>query len=428
MTNGTALRRIVTFIAVAFAPAAYAASIILFATNVPVGDDYALLAFLNEFQAASGLDETLRLIFSLHNEHRIAATRLTALMVQWIWGSLDFRTLLLIGNAALILAVVQLGYLLDLGRDRLRWSLLFLVSLQPQPEKLMFYPMANVGAYFGLLAAVLYMRCLVEKRHFGLVILLYLIAVVATGAGAFLVLVGVPILLWRRQWIQVAFHLVLGCLILWFYFSGSSGASGLGAFARPLEAISFFLQLLGSIAGPVPPSGLIPVVPLVSGAILLGIFLVYVCTVIGRDRTSIAQVNSVVVLCYCLLMIALIVAARVSIYEGRIAEAAIDGRYRIYGILFAAVLAVSAVDRFASSPAMRTRIRIAAVLCAFVFNVGWFASRGPSMNAAAKERTEGMGRYLLSHDPSRLITGAFNRERALLNLDLALKNGLYKGP
>jgi hypothetical protein len=133
MTDGTALRCIVTFIAVAFAPAAYAVSIILYATNVPVGDDYALLVFVNQFQAASGLGEKLRLVFSLHNEHRIAATRLTALMVQWIWGSLDFRTLLLIGNAALILAVVQVGHLLDLGRDRLRWSLLFFISLQPQP-------------------------------------------------------------------------------------------------------------------------------------------------------------------------------------------------------------------------------------------------------------------------------------------------------
>jgi hypothetical protein len=428
MTNGTALRRIVTFITVAFAPAAYAASIILFATNVPVGDDYALLVFVNEFQAASSLDEKLRLVFSLHNEHRIAATRLMALMVQWISGSLDFRVLLLIGNAALILAVVQVGCLLDLGRDRLRWSLLFLISLQPQPEKLMFYPMANVGAYFGLLAAVLYMRCLVEKRHFGLVILLYLSAVLATGAGAFLILIGVPILLWRRQWIQLGFHLVLACLIFRFYFSGSSGASGVDAFARPLDAISFFLQLLGSIAGPVSPSGLLPVVPLASGTILLGGLLVYIYAVIGRDRTSITPVKSVVVLCYCLLMIALIVAARVSIYEGRIAEAAIDGRYRIYGILTAAVLAVSAVDKFASSPAMRTRIRVAAVLCALAFNVGWFAARIPSMNAAAKERTEGMRLYLLSHDTSRLITGAFDRKRALVNLDLALKNGLYKAP
>jgi hypothetical protein len=77
---------------------------------------------------------------------------------------------------------------------------------------------------------------------------------------------------------------------------------------------------------------------------------------------------------------------------------------------------------------MRTRIRGAAVLCAFVFNVGWFAARLPSMNAAAKERTEGMRLYLSSHDTSRLVTGAFDRERALLNLDLALKNGLYKGP
>jgi hypothetical protein len=77
---------------------------------------------------------------------------------------------------------------------------------------------------------------------------------------------------------------------------------------------------------------------------------------------------------------------------------------------------------------MRTRVRGAAVLCALAFNVGWFAARLPAMNAAAKERSEGMRLYRLSHDPSRLITGAFNRERALLNLDLALKNGLYKGP
>jgi hypothetical protein len=427
MTDRTAFRRIVRLIAIAFAPAAYAVSVVLFATNVPVRDDYVLLMFVNEFQAASGL-EKLRLVFSLHNEHRIAVTRLISLIVQWISGSLDFRALLLVGNAALVLAVVQLGLLLDLGRDWLRWSLLLLICLQPQPEKLMFYPMANVGAYIGLLMAVLYMRWLLEARHFGLVILAYLIAVFSTGAGAFLVLIGIPILLWRRQWIALGVHLVVSCLVFYFYFASASPAGGAHAIAQPLDAVSFFLQLLGGITSPASPSGLFPVLPLVSGAILLAALLAYVYAAISRSRTGITAVKLIVVLCYCLLMIALIVVARVSVYEGRIAEVAIDGRYRIYGILISAVLVVSTVDKIVSSPAWRTCIRAGAVLGALVFNVAWFTARLPSMNADAKQRVEGMRLYVLRHDPSGVITGAIDREQALVNLDLALKNGLYKGP
>ncbi|MBI3706046.1 MAG: hypothetical protein HY244_19820, partial [Rhizobiales bacterium] len=412
------------------APLLYGAVILLYAVNVPVGDDYALLTFLNQFHVSSSTGEKIRLLLSLHNEHRILATRTVSLLVERTFGSLDFRILLLVGNAALVLTVIQVARLLEFGSDLSKWAILFLVVLQPQPEKLMFYPMANIGAHFGLLFAIIYLRCLLEKRHFMFLMLFYSLTIFSTGAGLFLVVIGAPVLAWGRKQTELIAHLVLSLVAFYLYFYGFVGnMTGLAyLFEHPIQAFSFFLRLLGGISAPPSSVAILNDLPLVFGLFLIGYFLFAASATTRAQSMEVKTVDlkRLVFLLYCILMLSLIVAGRLEIYHDKILTASLDGRYRIYGILFTAVVLVSALDKLRLAGFLGGRATTIVVLCALAFNVSWFSSRFGSMSSNAVELVEGMRRYVINHDPSRLVTGAWPRERALIDLDLTISSGLYK--
>lgn len=68
------------------------------AVDIPRGDDYDI--FLNYL--LHPLDTRVQLLFSQHNEHRVAFSRIMAEGMCFINGELNFRYLIFIGNAALI--------------------------------------------------------------------------------------------------------------------------------------------------------------------------------------------------------------------------------------------------------------------------------------------------------------------------------------
>ena len=210
----------------ALATLLYCASIIVFSVNVPVGDDYSMLGFLNEFEATSGIANKLRLLFSFHNEHRIVITRAIMLLCANITGSLDFRVLNSIGNSALLFTLVVISRMLLFRDDSLKWALLFLIVLQPQPLKLMFYPMAGVQAYFGLLFSFLYLHfSFKESIWWYATLLIYVLAVLTTGSGIFLAALGIPILLYKKNYVRTAIHLVVAIPVVLLYSPNSSNMS-----------------------------------------------------------------------------------------------------------------------------------------------------------------------------------------------------------
>src|SRR4051812_37739150 len=73
-----------------------------YSCNFPYFDDFeVILGFLNNFLTAGNVPEKVRLFFEQHNEHRLVFDRATALTEYWVSGKIDFRSLMLIGNAAL---------------------------------------------------------------------------------------------------------------------------------------------------------------------------------------------------------------------------------------------------------------------------------------------------------------------------------------
>lgn len=409
----------------AIAPLLYYASILAFSVNVPVGDDYSMLGFLNEFQASSGIGTKLQLLFSFHNEHRPVFTRAIMLLCNELTGSLDFRTLNLIGNSSLLIALVVVGRMLRLNGDTLKWSLLFLIVLQPQPLKLMFYPMAGVQAYFGLLFSFLYLHfSLKDTNWWYSALLFYVLTVLTTGSGIFLAIIGIPLLLYKRCYQRSAIHMAVAILVVFLYSPSSSNVPYL--IEHPFTVARFFLLLLGSFAQ-LPMVGS-PPLQIGFSIVLLG-YLAYIirdrfCH--GSSRLSEESLATLCCLFYLLMIIGLIAVGRASLYEGDLWGASLDGRYRIYSILFSAICCVDFVGRLRERGKFSTQVSATLVTLALLFNLVWFAPSIIRMRIDSVGREQAMVQWLNTGDTAVLPIWSTPPEEAQTNLNTAVRTGVYR--
>ena len=82
-----------------------------FGVNTPHWDDNAIRFFVQDFSISHFFD-----LFKLHNEHRIFFTRVVALKLNWLFGELNFKHMMFVGQVPLI---GVLGWFIFLAR---RWS------------------------------------------------------------------------------------------------------------------------------------------------------------------------------------------------------------------------------------------------------------------------------------------------------------------
>jgi hypothetical protein len=410
---------------VAIAPLLYCASILVFSVNVPVGDDYDMLGFLNEFGAAAGIENKLQLLFSVHNEHRIVITRLIMLLCTKIAGSLDFRILNLIGNSAFLLALVVIGRMLRLSEAPQKWAVLFLIVLQPQSLKLMFYPMAGVQAYWGLLFSFLYLYYSFKDSSWGHAALLcYLLAVLTTGSGIFLAIIGIPLLLYKKSYTRAALHAVLAILVVILYSPSSSNMPYL--IEHPLTVAKFFLLLLGNVAQ-LPMLGS-PALQIGFSVALLGYFGYFIWDEICRTslRLSMEKLALLCSLLYLLMVISLIAVGRASLYEGDLWGASLDGRYRMYSSMFFALCCIDFCGRLRDPEKVSAQISATMVTFAFLFNMVWFVPSLFNMRFDSMKRIQAMRQWQSTGDISVLPIWSTSPEDAGINLVTAIKAGVYR--
>lgn len=73
-----------------------------YTVNIPHWDDFAIRNTLAQILETDSFSEKIKLLFSQHNEHRILVTRLSAWMVYLLQDTLNLKSLMFIGIAALI--------------------------------------------------------------------------------------------------------------------------------------------------------------------------------------------------------------------------------------------------------------------------------------------------------------------------------------
>lgn len=126
------------------------------------------------------------------------------------------------------------------------------------------------------------------------------------------------------------------------------------------------------------------------------------------------------------MIVTLIAIGRASVYQGDLAGASLDGRYRIYSMLFLAVCCVDALGKLRNREKSGAQFTTAMVTAALLFNVLWFAPSIIQMRFVSKGRVDAMKQWQSTGDVSLLPIWSTPPEEAQANLDLAVKTGSYR--
>lgn len=180
-----------------------------YALNVPLWDDHALKAFLLTWEKENIL-LGLKALFAQHNEHRIAFTRLTTLFAFWTQGTLNYRTLMAVGNITLVgtWLIWALGW--KTNPDRWIWWavgswLIFTLALYEN----FYWGMASLQNFGILFFAIISFYWLSQKSGTSDISRdwrLWLgwtsgtVAVFTSGNGLIIPLLGLLILAVQRRW------------------------------------------------------------------------------------------------------------------------------------------------------------------------------------------------------------------------------------
>jgi hypothetical protein len=408
-----------------------------FAVNVPVGDDYVILGDVVDLHQASGGAQVLGILWSAYLqaeqiEHRLVTTRILAYLASLMPGGLDFRMLSLLATLALFGALALFANMLRLGRRWDLWLILFLVVLQPQLEKLMFYPMGAVQAYFGLLFELAYLYLTIQGGRTPLAMATLSGAVLTSGAGIVLPLLGVPILAARRDWRGVLVHAAVGALLVATFLIGAGPRAGAVGFAldHPWQTLRLFLGVLGSVAE-IPVyrlSGLSAylIIPLGLALLAYAATVGYRASAASGDPRRDADGVLLVALAFALMLAATIAVNRIQVYNDSWLRAALDGRYRIYGLLVFAACAIDLVRRAEKRERWQLRAPLIALTAAAALNVVWYAYRTNHAVRAADSRSHALALWVRNGDPSELPSWNHPADMAGQALSRAVKAGVFK--
>lgn len=247
------------------------------AYNFPYEDDFnSALSFVTDF-TFGGLDlwGKLKLIFEQYNEHRIVFDRLVFLADYWLFGNLNFRHLILVGNLSLLLICLLFGKA-AFRSSLLQHKLLYLLPVSYslfsfQYWELSTWSMAALQNLYVVPFALLSLYSLTKpgRRPFILACGAAVLATYTSGNGLFSFVAGIPVLLILTSYRKLALWLIVGTVAVGLYFLHYIRPPYHPDIVDSLvnhtgRAVSYFFMLTGSMAG-----GSRPKIALLFGVALL---------------------------------------------------------------------------------------------------------------------------------------------------------------
>jgi hypothetical protein len=232
---------------------AYGLSILKYAVNIPIYDDFgAALRFTHLFIHAATAEERVKLIFSEHNEHRIVFCRLIFLSDYYVLHGINFRYCIILGNLGWVLTVVMLTLIFH------RVFGLSLLQLLPIPFCLlsvihveaMFHATSALAMYWFILFSVAFLYCLSRFKCLGLCAL-FPVALFSFGGGLMLYPLGNLFLATQKRWklAWTFFGLSTICIFVYFHnYIKPRGHPKLSeAVLQPFRTIAYVFVYMGNI-------------------------------------------------------------------------------------------------------------------------------------------------------------------------------------
>ncbi len=227
-----------------------------YAINIPKWDDHILKLTIQELSQASNWKESFAAIQKQHNEHRIALTRIIAWLDFKIFGFLNYRHLMLVGNM-LLLAIIPLFYQILKENKKPYFALIpipFLWLTLAFWEN-MYWGMASIQN-FGVVTLFLYTIYLVispKNSNFIIAVVLASITVVTSGNGLFVLPISAVLLFLNNQKGRLKVWLLLsGSLIFSYFYWYAHNVSNPASKAGIFQIIKGYMAFLGSFAESVP--------------------------------------------------------------------------------------------------------------------------------------------------------------------------------
>jgi len=239
---------------IAFPLAAFFAVLVRLWHDAPVLDDYytVLLSVVSMLDAESAR-EWLGVVFAQHNEHRVATVRLAARAVDALFGRVDFRALVLLGDLAFtgVFLLMWAEFRATLTGPVLA-AAAFVMFQWSYYEAALWTSggLTNMGVIFFSVA------CLYLALRDGLAaaaasVACALLAVGCSASGLLALPVAAVACAFTRRipraWILGAIAAIVWIAYFRGYVSPPAHASPLAAFSDPFSAIQLFLVVIGGI-------------------------------------------------------------------------------------------------------------------------------------------------------------------------------------
>lgn len=307
--------------------AAYCYDVSLNFQNFPISDDYeAFFDFNNRYFTAKDFSAKLGLIFSQHNEHRIATLRIINLSYFYLFGNIDLQSFRLIG---LVFFLCSMIFLFLEGEFSLRKFYYFLpipiLMLSFAYAEIYFLAMESLSHFPMIFFTVATFYTAIHKKYNVLPLLFLFLGVFSNGNGILLMPLVFVGLLVQKEYKRLLGWTVFSLLISFIYFHDyESGKSVL-----KLDIIPYLMKVypiyIGGIGG----------FDSLKKNLLLGIFALGLIMYFAVFRKSYKQELSITLMIMFYLLTFLIISVKRNEYGNQFLQ---RGAYLINSIMIFVLL------------------------------------------------------------------------------------------
>jgi hypothetical protein len=296
---------------------------------------------------AESLVGKLSLLFTHLNEHLFVLSRSIFILVYFVFGAIDFKILVLIGNLAL-LGLLFFAYK-TLPEKQEKIFLLIPVALLlfqlKQNWVFLIWAMEALAALYALCFAGLSFYFLGKKstKYFWWALFFALISLLTHGSGVAILLVGGALLLIQKRFSMASIWIFGALPVLVIYFNKLHFISDSPMTVLSLNDLArigrFFISFIGAMASYDNQTSLFTL-----GAFIICYFIFLVFK--KYYKTNIAVFGFMV---YLIFMAAMVALSRSGVEENLV----FSNRYKIFSLTMVMLVYISAVDLFYPSTSRR---------------------------------------------------------------------------
>jgi hypothetical protein len=330
--------------------AGYFISVYYYSVNIPFHDDYTHLYVITGILDSNSFLEEIKLLFSLHNEHRITIARLITLAALFISGEINLVFLNIVGNFSLLGVGVILFLIFGnkvFQNNKCKLIYFLPVILLLFNSSYFIASIWTIAALSSLMVIPLSFLCLFTLFRFNgywVLPLAFFIGVFSSftqGNGLFVLYVGFFLLLSQRKYRDSTLWLIGTIIISFLYFydyvNPEAHPSPLKSLLSLDTTVDYLFTFLGSWSN----------IPLFIGILFTLLFILLIF--FGLHRKNITILGFLLFLFVSALSVAVARA-------GFGIEQALSPRYKIYSLLFFALLYMSLFE-FLEKPWITNAVR-----------------------------------------------------------------------